>query len=149
MRKDLRAGKVLVDWSQNDAHKTTVCVWSLRAMEEPTVSTPLHWEEVEEASRSRDGRSLAIDVRTAQRRIEREGDLFAPVLTTAQVLPPLTSFARDGAEHLERLARGSVPFRRRKASPGPKAPVGTPSRTRRRAGARRPRRRRVAKAQSR
>ena len=49
MQKDLREGKVLVDWSQNDPHKTTVCVYSLRAKEHPTVSTPVTWDEVEAA----------------------------------------------------------------------------------------------------
>jgi len=43
MQKSLRKGKVLVDWSQNDHHKTTVCVYSLRAKDHPTVSTPLTW----------------------------------------------------------------------------------------------------------
>ena len=47
MKKSLRTGKVLVDWSQNDEHKTTVNVYSLRARERPTVSTPLDWDEVE------------------------------------------------------------------------------------------------------
>src|SRR3979411_2782793 len=47
MKKQLRVGKVLVDWSQNDEHKTTISVYSLRARERPTVSTPVTWEEVE------------------------------------------------------------------------------------------------------
>ena len=46
MSKALRKGKVFVDWSQNDEHKTTICVYSLRAKEEPTVSTPVTWDEV-------------------------------------------------------------------------------------------------------
>ena len=56
MKKSLRKGKVLVDWSQNDEHKTTVNVYSMRARERPTVSTPLRWEEVEgvlDSARSR------------------------------------------------------------------------------------------------
>ena len=53
MAKELRPGKVLIDWSQNDEHKTTVCVYSLRARERPTISTPLTWEEVERAARAR------------------------------------------------------------------------------------------------
>jgi len=53
MKKELRKGKVFIDWSQNDEHKTTVCVYSLRARERPTVSTPVTWEEVEAVLRSR------------------------------------------------------------------------------------------------
>ena len=50
MAKALRKGKIFVDWSQNDEHKTTICVYSLRAKEKPTVSTPVTWEEVEETA---------------------------------------------------------------------------------------------------
>jgi len=60
MKKALRPGKVLVDWSQNDQHKTTVCVYSLRAREHPTVSTPLAWEEVERAVRERRSEPLVF-----------------------------------------------------------------------------------------
>ena len=54
MAKDLRTGKVFIDWSQNDEHKTTVCVYSLRARPEPTVSTPVDWDEVERALKAGD-----------------------------------------------------------------------------------------------
>ena len=54
MKKELRTGKVLVDWSQNDEHKTTIGVYSLRAREHPTVSTPVKWEEVEQALKKKD-----------------------------------------------------------------------------------------------
>src|SRR5262249_3424586 len=54
MKKSLRVGKVLVDWSQNDPHKTTVCVYSLRAQERPTVSTPVAWEEVQRCLAARE-----------------------------------------------------------------------------------------------
>ena len=85
-KKELRVGKVLVDWSQNDEHKTTVCVYSLRARERPTVSTPLHWEEVEQARNPGDVTFEAGDVleRTAE-----HGDLFAPVVELRQRLPEL------------------------------------------------------------
>ena len=85
-KKELRKGKVLVDWSQNDEHKTTVCVYSLRARERPTVSTPLRWEEVERASEPGDVTFEAGDVleRTAE-----HGDLFAPVAELEQPLPAL------------------------------------------------------------
>jgi bifunctional non-homologous end joining protein LigD len=84
MRKDLRGGKVLVDWSQNDEHKTTVCVYSLRALERPTASTPLRWDEVEAAS---GGERLAFSSDDVLERVGRDGDLFAPVLELEQALP--------------------------------------------------------------
>ena len=73
MKKSLRTGKVLVDWSQNDEHKTTVNVYSLRARERPTVSTPLRWEEVEGVLESRDPEELAFtsDARARPRRRAR------------------------------------------------------------------------------
>ncbi|MGH2979474.1 MAG: DNA ligase D [Solirubrobacterales bacterium] len=89
MTKSLRPGKVLIDWSQNDEHKTTVCVYSLRARERPTVSTPISWEEVEAASRRRSGKVLTFEHEEVLARVERDGDLFAPVLTLRQALPPL------------------------------------------------------------
>ena len=89
MKKSLRAGKVLVDWSQNDPHKTTVCVYSLRAKERPTVSTPVAWDEVERASRKRSANALAFESSQDLDRVEEMGDLFAPVLTLKQELPAL------------------------------------------------------------
>jgi bifunctional non-homologous end joining protein LigD len=88
MQRSLRKGKVLVDWSQNDAHKTTVCVYSLRAKERPTVSTPLIWDEVAaaEQQRRRAG-ELAFEPVELFRRIESSGDLFEPVLRLTQRLP--------------------------------------------------------------
>jgi bifunctional non-homologous end joining protein LigD len=87
MRKTLRAGKVLVDWSQNDEHKTTVSVYSLRARERPTASTPLHWEEVEAVLESGDPEDLAFTSDEVLERYAAEGDLFAPVLELEQPLP--------------------------------------------------------------
>ena len=89
MKKALRHGKVLVDWSQNDRHKTTVCVWSLRARERPTVSTPVSWDEVREAVEDGTGERLVFEAEAALRRHETQGDLFAPVETKRQRLPPL------------------------------------------------------------
>jgi bifunctional non-homologous end joining protein LigD len=89
MTKSLRPGKVLIDWSQNDEHKTTVCVFSLRAKERPTVSTPVTWEEVEAASRRRSGKVLTFEHDEVLARVEEQGDLFAPVLTLRQGLPAL------------------------------------------------------------
>jgi bifunctional non-homologous end joining protein LigD len=87
MRKDLRTGKVLVDWSQNDEHKTTVCVYSLRARERPTVSTPLRWEEVEAVLESGDPDDLAFTSDQVLARVAEHGDLFAPVAELEQPLP--------------------------------------------------------------
>jgi len=86
MRKPLRTGKVLIDWSQNDAHKTTVCAYSLRAKERPTVSTPLEWEEVRRAA-ARDAAGISFEAGEVLARVKRHGDLFAPVLTLRQELP--------------------------------------------------------------
>jgi bifunctional non-homologous end joining protein LigD len=87
MKKSLRTGKVLVDWSQNDGHKTTVCVYSLRARAQPTVSTPLRWEEVEAVLESRDQDDLVFTSADVLDRVAAEGDHFAPVLTLEQGLP--------------------------------------------------------------
>jgi bifunctional non-homologous end joining protein LigD len=87
MKKSLRTGKVLVDWSQNDEHKTTVSVYSLRARERPTVSTPLHWEEVEAVLGSGDPEDLAFTTDETLARVTEHGDLFAPVLELEQPLP--------------------------------------------------------------
>jgi bifunctional non-homologous end joining protein LigD len=89
MRKDLRTGKVLVDWSQNDQHKTTVCVYSLRARERPTVSAPVTWEEVESALEAGERAQLEFDSEAVLERIDAHGDLFAPVLERRQTLPEL------------------------------------------------------------
>jgi bifunctional non-homologous end joining protein LigD len=89
MRKALRKGKVLIDWSQNDQHKTTVNVYSLRARERPTVSTPVTWQEVNAAVESDDPHSLSFDSDAVLKRVERQGDLFALVLTLRQRLPSL------------------------------------------------------------
>jgi bifunctional non-homologous end joining protein LigD len=89
MKKVERGGKVFVDWSQNHRSKTTVAVYSLRARERPTASTPLRWEEVEKAADSGDGSELVFEAGAVLERIERHGDLFAPVLELQQDLPDL------------------------------------------------------------
>ncbi len=86
-RKDLRRGKVLVDWSQNARHKTTVCAYSLRARERPTVSTPLAWDEVEDALQAGDATMLRFEAGQVLGRITERGDLFALTLTLRQELP--------------------------------------------------------------
>jgi bifunctional non-homologous end joining protein LigD len=89
MRKDLRPGKVFVDWSQNDEHKTTVAVYSLRAKERPTVSTPLRWEEVEAVTESEDPDELVFTSDAVLERVADHGDLFAAVEELEQELPAL------------------------------------------------------------
>src|SRR5689334_5365561 len=88
-KKELRHGKVLVDWSQNDEHKTTVNVYSLRAREQPTVSTPLTWEEVEQLADSGDPQSAVFDSDAVLERVDEHGDLFEPVAKLKQKLPKL------------------------------------------------------------
>jgi bifunctional non-homologous end joining protein LigD len=89
MKKDERKGKVFVDWSQNHRSKTTIAVYSLRARERPTASTPVTWEEVERAAESGDGSHLVFEAGRVLERIEEHGDLFAPVLELQQKLPKL------------------------------------------------------------
>jgi bifunctional non-homologous end joining protein LigD len=84
-KKELRRNKVLIDWSQNDEHKTTVGVYSLRARERPTVSTPLAWDEVEAG----DPEALVFEADDVLGRVEEHGDLFAPVEQLQQRLPDL------------------------------------------------------------
>ena len=89
MSRSLRDGKVLIDWSQNDPHKTTVCVYSLRATQRPTVSTPVGWEEVSATLDSGDPRSLSFEYDQVLERVARAGDIFAAVLTLEQALPAI------------------------------------------------------------
>lgn len=86
-RKTLREGKVLIDWSQNDEYKTTVSVYSLRARERPTVSTPVTWDEVHNCLDAGDPDLLVFDSTKVLERVERLGDLFEPVLKLKQKLP--------------------------------------------------------------
>ena len=89
MKKVEREGKVLVDWSQNHRSKTTIAVYSLRARERPTVSTPITWDEVERTLGGGDPAELVFEAGDVLERIERHGDLFAPVLELEQELPEL------------------------------------------------------------
>ena len=93
MKKEVRGGKVFVDWSQNDEHKTTVSVYSLRAREHPTVSTPVTWEEVERALRKKDASLLVFEAPDVIKRFEKMGDLHAPVLELKQKLPDVRAAA--------------------------------------------------------
>jgi bifunctional non-homologous end joining protein LigD len=89
MKKAERNGKVFVDWSQNHQRKTTIAVYSLRARERPTASTPVTWDEVETVAKSGDGSTIVFEAGEVLDRIERHGDLFAPVLELKQELPEL------------------------------------------------------------
>jgi bifunctional non-homologous end joining protein LigD len=92
MQKSLRHGKVLVDWSQNDDKKTTINVYSLRAKKRPTVSTPVAWSEVSQTRKWKDAMVLTFEYEDVLKRVEKTGDLFAPVLALKQNLPRLDSF---------------------------------------------------------
>jgi bifunctional non-homologous end joining protein LigD len=86
-RKEARVGKVLIDWSQNSWHKTTVSVYSLRARERPTVSTPVTWDEVDRAAANNEATLLVCDADDVLARVSDQGDLFGPVLSVRQELP--------------------------------------------------------------
>jgi bifunctional non-homologous end joining protein LigD len=109
MKKSVRTGKVFVDWSQNDEHKTTICVYSLRARQRPTISTPLRWEEVEACARKQDASLLVFESHQVLERAERHGDLFEPVLSLKQKLPAISALdgAGPGRQVVARQARSS------------------------------------------
>lgn len=88
-KKTDRSGKVLIDWYQNNERKTTICVYSLRARERPTCSTPVTWDEVEATASSGDGSALVFETGDVLKRLDDQGDLFAPVLELTQDLPKL------------------------------------------------------------
>lgn len=86
-KRSARAGKVLVDWMQNDAMRSTVAPYSLRAVPWPTVSTPVSWAEVAHAREERVAELLTFTAERALDRLEELGDVFAPVLALEQRLP--------------------------------------------------------------
>ena len=104
MKKALRVNKVFVDWSQNDDYKTTVNVYSLRAKDQPTVSTPVTWKEVENCLRKGDPELLVFTSDQVLQRVEESGDLFEPVLKLKQKLPPLAALGQG-----DRQPAASVP----------------------------------------
>lgn len=125
MKKKLRTGKVLVDWSQNDEHKTTVAVYSLRARERPTVSTPVTWDEAERCLKKKDPGLLVFEAAQTVKRVEKFGDLFAPLLQLKQRLPDLKKFQQTApaAEEKETISIAAqaeaVPAKRKPASRKP------------------------------
>ena len=92
MKKELRKGKVFIDWSQNDDKKTTATVYTLRAKATPTVSTPLLWKEIESAYSRKKILSFTSD--QVLKRVAKHGDLFAPVLTLEQTLPSVAELQK-------------------------------------------------------
>jgi bifunctional non-homologous end joining protein LigD len=98
MKKALRVNKIFVDWSQNDDYKTTVNVYSLRAKDQPTVSTPVSWDEVENCLKKEDPELLVFTSDQVLQRVEKSGDLFEPVLKLKQKLPPLTALGQAASQ---------------------------------------------------
>ncbi len=98
MKKAVRVNKIFVDWSQNDDHKTTISVYSLRARERPTVSTPVTWDEVERALKKKDPSLLVFEAHQVLRRVEKMGDLFAPLLKLKQKLPKMAGIGEGQPE---------------------------------------------------
>ena len=128
MKKAMREGKVLVDWSQNDDHKTTVCVYSLRAKPRPTVSTPITWKEVEQCWAKKDASLLVFESDQVLERVKRMGDLYEPVLTLKQKLPPLAALVAlwDGSDvRVQTAPRGKAVVKVKKRSPARRRKTGT------------------------
>ena len=132
MNKQRRAHKVFVDWSQNDEHKTTIAVYSLRARPQPTVSTPVSWEEVEHALKKRDASLLVFDARQVLERTAKLGALFEPVLSLKQRLPKLPGIAQAQPEAIEAELSGQG-AESRKSPEKPPASVRTRSTTKKKA----------------
>jgi bifunctional non-homologous end joining protein LigD len=89
MDKAVRANRVFIDWSQNTDFKTTISVYSLRARPRPTASTPVTWDEIEAAVKRDDAGRLTFEATQVLERVDKMGDLMAPLLTTKQKLPEL------------------------------------------------------------
>jgi DNA primase len=125
MSKQARTGKVFVDWSQNDEHKTTIAVYSLRAREHPTVSTPVTWDEVERAFKKKDPQMLVFEAKQTVARFEKMGDLFEPMLELKQKLPDLKkAVVQNVPEAIEIAAQAEEEGGRVKKSGGRKKVAG-------------------------
>ncbi len=109
MKKAVRTNKVFVDWSQNDQHKTTISVYSLRAREHPTVSTPVTWEEVEQALKKKDAGRLVFEAKDVLARVDKMGDLFEPVQKLKQKLPHLAGLGAESEEKEEQAISIAAP----------------------------------------
>ena len=115
MKKALRVNKVFVDWSQNDDYKTTVNVYSLRAKDQPTVSTPVTWPEVENCLKKADPELLVFTSDKVLQRVEKSRDLFEPVLKLKQKLPALSALGNDTSQPVASSRKAKA-----KASPTPR-----------------------------
>jgi bifunctional non-homologous end joining protein LigD len=128
MKKAVRTNKVFVDWSQNDQHKTTIAVYSLRARERPTVSTPITWDEVEQTLKKKDPQRLVFEATDVLKRVEKMGDLYAPLLTLKQKLPQLSGLGAEPekmpTEKQERVAIAA------QAEPRPRKTAAAPKKRR-------------------
>src|SRR5438105_5853258 len=119
MKKSVRVGKVFLDWSQNDEHKTTIAVYSLRARERPTVSTPVKWEEVEQVLKKKDPSLVVFEANQVLDRAEKLGDLFEPLLKLKQKLPSLPGVGKGAPEAIAaglELAAQAEPRTRKKTA---------------------------------
>jgi bifunctional non-homologous end joining protein LigD len=124
MKKTVRTNKVFVDWSQNDQHKTTISVYSLRAREHPTVSTPVTWEEVEQALKKKDAGRLVFEAKDVLVRVEKMGDLFEPVQKLKQKLPQLAGLGAESEKEKE-----AVGIAAQADAPPPRAEKQMPKKT--------------------
>jgi len=130
MKKAIRVNKIFVDWSQNDEHKTTVSVYSLRARERPTVSTPVTWDEVAQALKKKDANMLVFESHQVLDRVEKMGDLFAQLLTLKQKLPKLPGIGEGKAEAVAaglEIAAHAAPRAASRSSSSGKTASRTPS----------------------
>jgi bifunctional non-homologous end joining protein LigD len=125
MKKAVRTNKVFVDWSQNDQHKTTISVYSLRAREHPTVSTPVTWDEVEQTLKKKDAGRLGFEAKDVLARVEKMGDLFEPVLKLKQKLPQLAGLAASSEMESEKEEEEGISIAAQaEARPRPKKTKG-------------------------
>jgi bifunctional non-homologous end joining protein LigD len=135
MKKAIRTNRVFVDWSQNDQHKTTISVYSLRAREHPTVSTPVTWEEVELTLKKKDAGLLVFEAKDVLARVQKMGDLFEPVQTLKQKLPqlsgllggPSTGSSEKGPKGIAIAARAQTATKLKKVAPKKKGVANTKS----------------------
>jgi bifunctional non-homologous end joining protein LigD len=120
MKKAVRTNKIFVDWSQNDQHKTTISVYSLRARERPTVSTPVTWDEVEQALKKKDAARLVFEAKDVLARVEKMGNLFEPVQKLKQKLPQLAGLAAASEKEAKEEDEGVSIAAESEARPRPK-----------------------------
>ena len=131
MRKAVRVNKIFVDWSQNDEHKTTISVYSLRARERPTVSTPVTWEEVERTLKKKDASLLVFESHQVLERIEKMGDMFASLLSLKQKLPKLVGIGEGRPEAIAtglEIAAEAQGAGRKKSAASNRGPAKRPAR---------------------